>query len=130
MARQPYVAPVDAPAPRVLDQPQPGLWMVRLVSGGPEVPAMIERRPHEPGNPENELDRSPRSLLHAEIDGAAVDVDAVWNRRGRAIDRAEYDYQIAIGRHAKAYLPKHPRAEPRSRIDLLTVPLPFSGGAG
>ena len=130
MSRQPYIAPADAPAPRVINRPQPGYWMLRLVAGGPEVPAMIERRPTEPGNPDNVLDRSPLSLLHAEIDGAPASVDAVWERRGRAIDRAEYDYQIAIGRHAKTYLPKHPRAEPRSRIDLLTVPLPFSGGAG
>lgn len=123
--RQPHVDDPERGAPRVLGDPQPGFWMVRLVKGGPRVPAMICRQPHEPGNPFNPLDRSPRSMLHAEIDGQAADVDHVWGMRGEPIDEAEYRYQVDLGRWAKHHAPGHPRADPRSRIDLLRAPLPL-----
>lgn len=132
MTRRTYIPPANRADPRNIAAPEPGYWMIRLVKGGPAVPAMIECRPHEPGNPFNVLDRSPRSLWHAEIDGEPADVERVWNARPvpgpddkPQITRAEYDYQVALGRHAKEYLPNHPRANPRSKIDLMTVPLPF-----
>jgi hypothetical protein len=67
----------------VVDWPQPGYWMIRLVSGGPEVPACIcvVQTLHEPGIPENLMERSP--FLAAFILGKPAGLDEVWKRRGR-----------------------------------------------
>lgn len=101
-------------ASRRLDQPEVGHWLVRLVKGGPLVPARIIRAhtTHDPltGEP---MDRSPH--WHAEIAGKVVDIEAVWHRRGEPITEAEYDDRM-----------KSPSAAPTDRrVDHMTVALPF-----
>lgn len=99
---------------RVIGQPQPGYWLVRLVRGGPPVPAAI-MRVQTTSDPETgeAMERSP--FLAAFIAGEPADLDAVWHRRGTPIDRAEYERRLARPGNAPA----------DRRIDPLTVALPF-----
>jgi len=108
---------------RIINDPQPGHWMVRLVRGGPYVPAKIERINHEPGNPANKLDTGP--VLLALIGGEPVDPLEIWHRRGRAIGAAEYAYQLEDYLWCRAHAPDEPKANPRTPIDPLTGKLPF-----
>lgn len=111
--------------PRTIDAPQPGCWMIRLVKGGPEVPARIYRHAttHEPGDEENLMERP--AFLVAEIAGELVDLDDVWLRGGRAIDDAEYRFQVADHAHAREWRPRDAKANPRRAIDLMATALPF-----
>jgi len=97
-----------------IDRPRPGFWMVRLVRGGPEVAACIrwEQTTHEPGNPENLMERSPS--LVAYIAGEPVASLDLWTMRRRPITVQEYNAALA----------KSPATDPRQRIDPLTAPLP------
>ena len=101
---------------RIIGQPEPGWWMVRLVRGGPEVPAAILRVEvaDEPGNPRQ--DRS--SYLAAFIGGEPVALSDVWERKGRTITEAEYKFQLADARWAKAHAPHEPKADPTRQIEL------------
>lgn len=110
---------------RPIDRPSPGHWLIRLVKGGPEVPARIYRHAtaHEPGDAANVMERP--AFLVAEIAGEPAELDDVWLRSGRAIDEAEYRFQIADHAHARAFRPRDAKAEPRRAIDLLAVALPF-----
>jgi hypothetical protein len=110
---------------RPIDAPQPGFWMIRLVKGGPEVPARIFRyvTTHEPGNPDNAMERSPS--LVAEIAGEPTELDDVWLRSGRAIDEAEYRFQVADHAHAREWRPRDAKSQPRRAIDLMATALPF-----
>ena len=112
-------------AGRRIDAPRPGFWLIRLVKGGPEVPARIYRHSttHEPGDPANEMERP--SFLLAEIAGEPAELDDVWLRAGRAIDEAEYLFQVADHAHAREWRPRDAKADPRRRIDHLAVALPF-----
>jgi len=96
--------------------------MIRLVKGGPEVPACIqyEQTTHEPGNPENVMERS--AILTARIRGDVVPTDRVWLRRGRPITKAEYDFQIADAQWAAKYAPAEPKASPDKPVDLNSIP--------
>lgn len=116
---------------RVISEPRPGLWAVRLTKGGVEVAARIfwTACPDcgavvEPGSwPPNIAERSP--MLAAEINGEAVMLDAVWLRRGRAISEAEYRWLLADRAWAKEHRPDDPAADPMRAVDRLTVKPPF-----
>ncbi len=103
---------------RQIDKPMPGYWMIRLAKGAPEVPACIEyeQTTHEPGNPENVMERS--AVLTARIRGEVVPIDRVWLRRGRTITKAEHDFQVADARWAERHAPAEPKANPDKPIDL------------
>lgn len=107
---------------RQIDRPQPGYWMIRLVKGAPEVPACIqyEQTTHEPGNPENLMERS--AILTARINGDVVRMDRVWLRRGRSITKAEHDFQVADARWAAKHSPGEPKANPDRPVDLNSIP--------
>lgn len=124
MSRRPYIPPADAMAARQIDRPCEGHWLVRLVKGGPLVPARIARvqTTHDPvtGEP---MDRSPH--WHAEIAGEVVAVDDVWHRRGQPITEAEYRYRLADMAWAAEHAPTEPVARPRQRVDFATMPIPF-----
>jgi hypothetical protein len=109
---------------RELERPRPGYWLVRLVGDGPEVPAALiyEQTLHEPLEPENVMDRSPQ--LVAYLAGRVVSWREVWERRGRPISRAEYDFQLADLRWAQAHAPAEPKASPTRPIDLKVAPPP------
>ena len=111
--------------PRAMQRPETGYWLIRLRRGAPEVPACIryERTTYEPGLPDNRMDRSP--ILTARINGDIVPWERVWLTRGRAIDRAEYDYRVAVTEWAIENAPDDPAADATRPIDLLTASLPF-----
>ena len=110
---------------RAVKPPGTGYWLMRAVKKGPEVPAAIqwERTEHEPGAPDNRMERSP--ILTARIAGDVVAWDRVWNWTKREIDRAEYEYRMADMDYAKRYAPHEPAANPRKKLDLMQAPLPF-----
>ena len=107
------------------NKPEPGYWLMKLGKGTVESPCSIqlEQTTHEPGNPENVMDRSP--FLVARINGEPVDIELVWERSGRAITKAEYLYHIADAEWLRQHQPDHPKANPTQKVDFLKVPLPF-----
>lgn len=84
--------------------------MMRLVSGGVEVPARIYRQ---------------GELLLAMIRGEPCGVNEVWLRRKRAIDEAEYEFQMSRAEWADAYDAGSARANPRKRVNLMRLKPPF-----
>ncbi len=108
--------------PRNIDRPEPGFWMVKLAKGGVDVPARIFRETcaAEPGDPENRMERP--AFLVAEILGEVATLDDVWLRRGRAIEAAEYRFQVADFAHAQAWRPHDPKHAPRAAVDLSSLP--------
>lgn len=111
--------------PRVISRPEPGYWAIVLVKGGPTVAAriFIHQTAHEPGEPENLMERSP--LLSAEINGEPVAVDEVWLRRGRPITKAEHDFLVADRAWVREHAAHLPEARPTEKVDRSTIPLPF-----
>lgn len=112
--------------PRVIGQAQQGCWMIRAVKNGPLIPARIFWCSHEPGVPENLLDRWPIPFLAAEIAGRWVDVDRVWHVKGRPITEAEFRFQMADLEHAKRWRPNEAIAQPHKPVDLRSLPIPFA----
>lgn len=108
--------------PRVISQPQPGFWAVRLRSRAVEVAARIWWCDHEPGEPENKLDQP---FLDAELNGVRVPPSRVWEMRGRVITEAEYRFLIADRKWAAEYSPNDPAAQPDQPVDWLQAKLPF-----
>lgn len=108
---------------RDITKPAPGFWMIRLVKGGPEVPACIayEATTHEPGDASNAMERP--AHLTAYIAGDPVDPSAVWETRGREIAELEYRFQLADLQWRKQHEPS--KANPRTPINLKTEPSPF-----
>lgn len=104
---------------RILNNPEPGYWMVRWKRGAPEMPAAIVECNHEPGNPENLLERS---ILVANHGWREVDPMEIWTRKGRPITEAEYRFQLARAEYADAHAPDEPEAAPRTAVDLTAIP--------
>jgi hypothetical protein len=103
---------------RILTAPEPGWFTMRLVRGGPQVPARI----YQPCpiefcwlSPWQWVDR--RYKLEAEIDGTPTTVDSVW-LYGRRSTMAEFEYLTHKARWARVHQPEHPAANPRAKIDL------------
>jgi len=98
-------------APRAIDKPEEGFFRLRLVRGGPYVPARIAH--DETG-------------WWAEIDGQRYQphpdpthsegVFRIWHG-GRVIDEAEYRHMLAVRGWAERSMPQHPSATPREPID-------------
>jgi hypothetical protein len=112
-------------ARRSLNDPQPGYWLMRMVKGGPRVPATIciVHTTREPGEESNLMDRSP--FIAAFIAGDPVSIDDVWHRRGEPITESEYRFRVADLEYARRYAPDEPQAAPRKKIDLMQAKLPF-----
>ena len=108
--------------PRRIDKPEPGFWLMRLRKGAPEVPAAIKliHTRYEPALPTNLMERSP--FLAAFIRGEAVSLSDVWERRGRPITEAEYEYQLRLSGWAKTTTERTPLAQPRETVDLGSLP--------
>ncbi len=124
MSRRPALKPARLPVSveeyRVLSQPKPGFWMIRLRSRSPEMPAAIEECHHEPGNSENKLDTGP--ILVANIGYEERDPLDVWHRRGREIGEADYKFQMARLAWVRTHAPDEPEAAPSKAVDLGAVP--------
>lgn len=110
---------------RELNNPKEGYWLIRLAKGGPLVPASIQRihTTFEPGNPQNEMDRSP--FLAAFINGNPVSLEEVWHRKGQPISKEEYLFQLADSAWVRDYAPNDPKANPKKAVDFSTLPIPF-----
>lgn len=115
-------------APRQRGQAQPGFFKMRLVKGGPWVPARIHRPCHCTINGglinaahawRDTCDRFPR--LVAEIAGEDADLWRVWEN-GRPIPQAEYDHLMRVRSWAETYAPGAPEANPRQAVDLGAMP--------
>lgn len=109
------------------EPPEPGYWLIRL--GGlkrPAVPACIRwvHTTHEPGLPENVMDRG-RFLAGFVIDEPASMYE-IWNaHRAAEISEGEYRYHVDNTRWAKAFAPREAIARPRQRVDWFDQPPPF-----
>lgn len=106
---------------RRIDLPQAGYWLVRLVKSGPLVPATITRHQtlFDPDHPAVLMERSPH--LSARIGFDYVSVSEVWERRGTAISKAEYEHQLRLAHWARHYAPGDPRANPREPVTAETL---------
>lgn len=106
-------------ASRRIDRPEPGYWLIRLVKGGPLVPACIVRElPTDPWFPDNEMDRGCPRLV-AYIGGEPAPLDRVWHTRGEDITEDEYWDRLAQRRVESAEMPS------ARAINRLTAPIPF-----
>lgn len=97
--------------------PEEGHYRTKLVRGGPFVAVRIwYGAPVDPESGEL-LDRSHR--WQATINGNDTDPYEIWPYvGGRAIPKVEYDYLMALSKHAKTFAPEMPEAEPTRRIDF------------
>jgi hypothetical protein len=99
-------------APRLVDRPEPGCFLIKLVSGGPFVPGRIVV---EGGK------------WHAVVNGKAYPpatdpLEAPWVSRlwlGDRITRDEYERRLAL-----RDIPGHPAGRPNERISLATATPP------
>ena len=124
------------PRPRakgcVLIRPVPGYYVLRLVSRGPVVPALIFQRcpmvlpqPGVFGGPDPDewcrsLDRSP--VLQAQVDGKSVQIDCVWTARAlRSVSAAEYAFRIGPLQLWARSARRGPEARPHRTADLAAI---------
>lgn len=113
---------------RDISNPEPGLFRIRLVKGGPWVAARITHGPARDPVTGESLDRSP--MWVGEIAGKptgpaapcphAAGIFQIWER-GEPITIAEYRHLCAVKDHADRYAPDMPEANPRRPIDLNLV---------
>lgn len=107
-------------APRI-DIPQPGFYKLRLVKGGPFVPARIwtERERH---GPRDDLGKyGAREVIRCQVGDELVDVMQAWPGL-RPITKAEFDYLVATRVWAQEFAPHMPEANERKKIDLNLIP--------
>lgn len=105
------------PKKRVVDQPQPGLFKMRLVRRGPFVPAKIEKIDGKWTATINGAEQWPPSADPV----AAAGVLRIWHGAA-AITAQEYEYLIELKAWAEASAPEHPAANPTKPIDLSSLP--------
>jgi hypothetical protein len=117
------------PAHRALIEP--GFYSIRLGRGRALVAARIWWCNHEPGVPENTLDRWPIPFLAGEILGEWCDPAMIWVGRDRCplvptfpltTVEQEYAYQCGLSAWAKDYARDEPIARPRRPVDLTALP--------
>lgn len=117
-------------------------FLLRQVRGGPLVPARLWWCDHEPGEPENKLDRGRLSPFpRADIAGLEVDPQLIFDRTFSATDHrpgidpnhwkypvpiteAEYRYQFDRMRWAELHAPRDPTLTPKRRVDPSQFELP------
>lgn len=103
--------------------PRAGYYQMRLVRGGPFVPIRIYQGfPRDPETGE-ELERG--WIWRATLYETEIDIWQAWPMcSGRPISEAEHRYLTALHHHAVAHEPDMAEANPRRRIDPLTVAPP------
>ena len=104
-------------APRIVDQPEPGYFRMRLVKGGVFVAARIVLDGHLwsaeiNGEPQGEPDPD-----HFAVEA----VHRIWTS-GTRIDQSEHDYLLSVARWAEQNAPASPPANPRKPINLIAQP--------
>lgn len=107
--------------------PTAGFYQLRLVKDGPWVPVRIWRGFGADPLTGEIIERG--WIWRAELNGAGVPVDRVWPYcAGEPIERAEYDYMLAMIDHATRYEPAMPEANPWEKIDWGTLKFDFGAG--
>lgn len=104
-----------APTPRRIDSPVPGFYLLRLVPGGPEVPACLCF----------EADATGAKVMVAYILNKPVSIAEVWHRRSRVIDQDDYRLAMAKYDYETRWLPGSPLANPERKVDLSRQPAIF-----
>lgn len=109
-------------------RPEPGFFKLRLVKGGPWVPASItrpctctiggDRPPHEW---KETCDRFP--TLAGEINREEGDIYQIW-AYGREISEDEYNHLTALCEWAEKHAPHEPEANPYQAIDPMSMAIP------
>lgn len=110
-----------AQAPRDLSKPEIGFYKLRLVKGGPYVPAVIYRPCSIEFEPETFqwIDRFHR--LRAAVSEEPASPAFVWTR-GVSIDWEEYQHLLNVKKWAEeAYWP--PEARPLEAVDIEKLPI-------
>jgi hypothetical protein len=105
-----------------------GHYLICLGKGRPWIAArIVGPLDHEPGNPDNLLDRSPLCLpLVADILGDDCDPLDVWCAwRREETTEADYRFRCADAGWSRQHAPSEPQAQPKRQIDLFTAPPPF-----
>jgi hypothetical protein len=101
-----------------------GFWLVRYHMRAPAVPAMIALCNHEPGEPENILDRPPYFV--AAIAGKDVDpFNVLACKDHQPITEAEYRFRVDEAAWIRDHAPHEPIAKPRRSTDFMQTALPF-----
>lgn len=104
-----------------IDRPEVGFFKVRMVRGGPHVPARIWRSVATDPVTGEVLDRSP--LLMGELAGEPVDPFSLWRScMGRAISEQEYQFLLDDYRWARTFAPDDPIANPKTPIAKKAAP--------
>ena len=112
---------------RRIDRPEPGLFVMKFVKGGPEIPARIWRPCCCTVNGGDEqvlhdwretCDRYPH--LQGEIAGKPADLWRVWGS-GRRTTEPHWRYLSDVRKWAEAHAPDDPAANPGQPIDLKQV---------
>lgn len=105
-------------APRVSDTPLPGFYRLKLIRGGPWVPAQIK---HDEGGWQTMLDG--KWSNQSTDPWLLPDMERI-HFGGRDTTEAEVNFMLARKRHAEVYEPDSPAANPRKAIDLDKI-IPF-----
>lgn len=111
----------------------PGFYSVRLVKGGPRVPARVLIGCHCTilGGDDNALhewtmqcDRGPVTV--GILSGVEVEPEKVWRAGAlQEISQADYELLLAQARWDAAHDPDAPLANPRQPVDFSKVRVPF-----
>lgn len=126
MTPVPLLAPADSPAPEGHVIPyRRGYFQTQLVKGSVMVGIFIWRGFGKDPVTGEILERGWQ--WRAALDGVEVHPWRVWPEcSGDEITEAEYRYLLAQRQHAQQYQPDSPFANPRKKVDWLTVRHDFS----
>ena len=94
------------PPSRVVDQPEPGFFLIRLCKGGPKIPARIT---HDFGLWSASIMGAPCGASH-EDPLKADGISRIWSY-GEMIDHAEYQGRLA----------RPPQVDPTKAVDLASL---------
>lgn len=107
-------------APRRVDQPQPGLFKLRLVRGGPWVAAEIECDALGAWTATIDAERRDGHPDPAQ----AADVFRIWHY-GTQVDASEHAFLVERARWARIHSPDAPEANPTRAIRVGSLPPAF-----
>ncbi|HEV2674106.1 MAG TPA: hypothetical protein VGV37_06150 [Aliidongia sp.] len=108
----------------------PGLYAVRMRKGAVEVACKVAYGPSRDPLTGETLDRSPMwSIWINKPDTEEPDYCSPAVRPhlllGRPLDRSEYEFLLADRRWASEFAPSSPEANPKQRVEMSAIPLPF-----
>lgn len=113
-------------AARTLGRPELGFYTMRLVKGGPIVPAVIYQpcpflMPGDGVDPDDWFTPQDRSWCYQRLGRIAddpADADLIWERSRARIGAEEYRHLMAVRDWAVKHRPDMPEAEPRKQVRL------------